>query len=254
MEEAYDYLTKSKSATLLGGGAFIRMGSKNISTAIDLSKCSLNYMTELEDSIEIGAMVTLGDIEDSPLLRKYFNGLLGLSVKEIVGIQLRNIVTVGGTVYSRYGFSDFITALMVLDTSVKLYKGGIVPLEVFLAEGPKGKDILQSIIIKKDSRIASFKAMRNSKGDYAILNIAVSKKDDVKIAVGARPGRAVLAYETMEYINQNLLNQINLTNVLNILTEEIIFGSNGRGSSHYRKKICIALAGRVLKEVGCLEA
>ena len=254
VEEAYGYLTSNKSATLFGGGAFIRMGKKNISTAIDLSKCNLNYITELDDYIEIGAMSTFGDIEHSSILKKYFNDILSISLKEIVGVQLRNIVTVGGTVYSKYGFSDFITALMVLDTSVKLYKRGIIPLEVFLAEDYKDKDILQSIIIKKDSKIANFKSMRNSRADYAILNIAVSKEDYYKIAVGARPGRAVLAYKTMEYINKNKLTQQNIPIALDILSEEVIFGTNSRGSSDYRKRICAVLGKRALMEVTCLEA
>ncbi len=254
IEEAYTYLMSNKSATLFGGGAFIRMGKKNISTAIDLSKCNLNYITELEDYIEIGAMCTFGDIERSSTLSKYFNNILSISLKEIVGIQLRNIVTVGGTVYSKYGFSDFITSLMVLDTSVKLYRRGIIPLEVFLTDNCKEKDILQSIIIKKDNKVASFKSMRNSRADYAILNLAVSKDDYYKIAVGARPGRAVLACKTMEYINKNKLTHQNISTALDILCDEITFGTNIRGSSNYRKKVCAVLGKRALMEVGCFEA
>ncbi|WP_091545350.1 FAD binding domain-containing protein [Alkaliphilus peptidifermentans] len=254
VEEAYGYLTSNKASTIFGGGAFIRMGSKNISTAIDLSKCGLNNITESDDSIEIGAMVTFGDLESSTILKNHFNNLLAISVKDIVGIQMRNIVTVGGTVYSRYGFSDFITALMVLDAKVKLHKGGLVPIELFITDGSKEKDILEYITIKKDNRRASFKSMRNSKGDYAILNIAVSKKENMCIAVGARPGRAILAKKTMEYINENGINLDNLEEALDVLTEEVKFGSNSRGSSQYREKICRTLIKRALKEADCLEA
>ncbi|WP_207706881.1 FAD binding domain-containing protein [Alkaliphilus pronyensis] len=254
LEEAYGHLISNKNATLIGGGAFIRMGSKNISTAIDLSKCGLNSINELKESIEIGAMVTLGEIEASPILNKNFNNMLSNSVKEIVGVQLRNIATVGATVYSKYGFSDFNTALMVLDTKVKLYKGGIIPLEAFMAEKVASKDILQSIIIKSKYKNVSFKSMRNSRGDYAILNIAVSKNPTIKIAVGARPGRAVLAYNTMEYISNYGVNNKNLKDIYDIISNEIVFGSNSRGSSQYRQAICKVLLKKALLEVGYLEA
>ena len=35
----------------------------------------------------------------------------------------------GGSVWGRFGFSDVLTLLLSIDTSVELYKGGIVPLE-----------------------------------------------------------------------------------------------------------------------------
>src|SRR5699024_8806391 len=143
-------------------------------------------------------MTTFGDIEHSKVLVTYFNNVLEKSIREIVGIQLRNIVTVGGTVYSRYGFSDLITGLLALDTKVNLYSQGSLSLEEFLKEGSKEKDILESITIKKDGRKANFLSMRNSTGDYAILNVAVSVLEGKhKIAVGARPGRGILATNAM---------------------------------------------------------
>ncbi|MCF6460891.1 hypothetical protein C3E88_07485, partial [Clostridium sp. Cult3] len=46
--------------------------------------------------------------------------------------------------------------------------------ERFLKEGPKEEDILENLSIKKDNRKATFLSMRNCKGDYAILNVALS--------------------------------------------------------------------------------
>lgn len=254
LDEAYKYLTSKKYATLLGGCAYIRLGSKNIPLAIDLNKINLNYINESEDLFEIGAMTTFGDIERSEVLNKYFNSILSSSVKDIVGVQLRNLVTVGATVYSRYGFSDFITALLALDTKVKLYKQGIIPLEKFLETGSLEPDILESVLITKDNRKASFKSMRNSKGDYAILNLAVSKlNNEIRVSVGARPNRAILAHRTMEYLNKNSLSPDTIQNACIILSEEIVFGSNSRGSSEYRREISKVLLKRALMEVSSNE-
>ncbi|MTI67887.1 MAG: FAD-binding protein [Firmicutes bacterium] len=250
LDEALKVLESSKKATIIGGGAFLKLGSINISKAIDLSKLNLDFIKEYDNKIEIGAMATFGDIERSKVLKKYFNNALGLSVKDIVGVQLRNMVTVGATVYSRYGFSDILTCLLSLDTKVSLKKQGEISLEKFLIEGSNKKDILEKIIISKDGRKASFKSMRNSKGDYAILNLSVSKKDDTYlIAVGARPNRATLAYETIKYLKGKHIDETVIKKACEIIEDEITFGSNIRANKEYRKGLSKVLLKRALTEV-----
>ena len=132
LEEAYEILMKRKNNIVIGGSAFLRMGEKRIGTGIDLSNLNLNLIEETEDYIEIGAMTTLRDLEVSPILNNYFDKVIPNSVKDIIGVQFRNVATVGGSVFSRYGFSDLIVALLSLDTEVELYKGGKMSLEEFL--------------------------------------------------------------------------------------------------------------------------
>ncbi len=249
LEEAYGILKSKKNNTVLGGCAFLRMGSKKIGTAIDLSRLNLNYIKECDEIIEIGAMATFREIETSPILTKYFNGVLSESVKNIVGVQLRNNVTIGGTVYSKYGFSDLITALLSLDADVVLYKQGRKSLEEFL-EKRFEKDILTKIIIPKTNRKAVFKSMRNSSSDYAILNIAVSKENtDFKIVVGARPQRAKKAKEASLYLGKSKLTSEDIEKTSIIAAKELNFGSNIRGSKEYREAICKVLVKRALMEV-----
>lgn len=249
LEEAYRLLNKKKSSTILGGCAFLRMGSKKIGTGIDLSKLKLKYIEENDDAIEIGAMTTFREIETNPILQKHFYGILPKSVKNIVGIQLRNIVTAGATVYARYGFSDFITALLSLDTDVVLYQVGRISLEEFLEKGSE-KDILTKIIISKTNRKAIFKDMRNSHSDYSILNVAVScKENDFKIVVGARPQRAKIAKEASVYLGKSKLTEEDIEKASIIAVDELNFGSNIRGSKEYRKNICQVLVKRAIMEV-----
>ncbi|WZL71673.1 FAD binding domain-containing protein [Clostridiaceae bacterium 35-E11] len=249
LEEAYHLLKSKRNNVILGGCAFLRMGSKKIQTAIDLSELNLDFIREEDETIEIGAMTTFRSIETSSFLRNSFNGILSKAVEDIVGVQLRNIVTVGGTVYSRYGFSDFITALLSLDTYVVLYDKGKITLEEFLEKGAEN-DILIKIVIQKTSRKAVFQSMRNSKSDYAILNTAVSKKDNEwKIVVGARPQRAKIAVEASRYLMKSQLNKANIQHAAKLAADELAFGSNMRGSSEYRQLICKALITRAITEV-----
>ena len=249
LEEAYEILMKRKNNIVIGGSAFLRMGEKRIGTGIDLSNLNLNLIEETSDYIKIGAMTTLRDLEVSPILNKYFNGVIGNCVKDIIGVQFRNVVTVGASVFSKYGFSDLIVALLSLDTEVELYKGGRVKLEEFLNQKYE-KDKLDKEHIKKNNSKSIYKCMRNSRSDYPILNLAISKDDNnFKICVGARPQRATIAKEASEFISNNILNEENILKASEIACEELVFGSNMRASKEYRKAICKSLVKSALMEV-----
>lgn len=249
LEDAYNKLVARKTNTILGGCAFLKMGSKRICTGIDLSKLNLNYINETDNYIEIGASTTFRDIETNETLNSYFNGVLKKAVKDIIGVQFRNMVTVGASVYSKYGFSDFITALRVIDTTVVLHNSGEISLDEFI-DSKREKDILEKIIIKKENLNASFKMMRNSIADYAILNVAASKSEQgIKIVVGARPSIAVFPEKAMEYINSNEVNEKTAEKAGEIASEELAFGSNGIGSAEYRKHLCKALVESAILEV-----
>lgn len=249
LEEAYEILIKRKNNIVIGGSAFLRMGKKRIGTGIDLSNLNLNLIEETSDYIEIGAMTTLRDLEVSPILNKYFNQVIPNSVKDIIGVQFRNVVTVGGSVFSKYGFSDLIVGLLALETEVELYNGGRMPLEKFLNRKYE-KDILVKLYIKKNNANAVYKCMRNSRSDYPILNLAVSKENDkVKICVGARPQRATIAYKASEFLSNNELNEENIVKASEIASEELVFGSNMRASKEYRKAVCKSLVKNALMEV-----
>ena len=249
IEEAYKILTEKKANTVLGGCCFLRMGSKRIGTGIELSKLNLDYIKEDSDYIEIGAMTNFRDIETSDILNKYFNGVLSKSVSNIIGVQFRNVVTVGATVFSKYGFSDFITGLLSLDTEVELFGAGRMSLEEFL-NMPYKKDLLTRIFIKKDSRKATFKDFRNSVSDYSILNVSVSNKEDNwRIVVGARPVMAAIAKNASEELSKGEITTEKIELVANIAAEELGFGTNMRATKEYRKALCKVLVKRAIMEV-----
>ena len=114
---------------------WLKMENINVGTAIDLSGLGLDTIEETEDNFSIGAMVTLRQLEEHPGLAAYTRGAVKEALRHIVGVQLRNLATVGGSIYSRFGFSDVLTLFMAMDCSVELYKGGIVSLREY-AERP----------------------------------------------------------------------------------------------------------------------
>ncbi|MDU4935494.1 MAG: FAD binding domain-containing protein [Peptostreptococcaceae bacterium] len=249
VEEAYSILTKRKNNQVIGGSAWLRMGSKRIGTAVELSQLDLDYIKEEEEYIEIGAMTTFRSLETSEVIENNFGRIIKDSVKDIIGVQFRNVVTVGGTIYSKFGFSDLIVALLALDTEVELVNSGRIKLYDFLNKEYE-KDLLTKIYIKKNDVKATYKSLRNAQSDYALLNVSVSKNDNkVKIYVGARPQIATLAVKASEFLSNNELSDENIEKASQIVSEELAFGTNMRASKEYRTLMSKVLVKRALMEV-----
>ncbi|MGO1581111.1 MAG: FAD binding domain-containing protein [Peptoniphilaceae bacterium] len=246
LDEAYEILHSSKNNIVLGGTTFLNFSSKNYQTAIDLSKLSLNTIEENDNEFIIGAYVTYGDIERSNSLKDFADNILQKSIKYIVGTQFKNSVTVGASVYSKYGFSDFLTALLVLDAEVNLYKMGRIKLDEFLKKETK-KDILTHIYIKKEVLKAEFNALRSTKTNLSLINIAISNSDgNYKVAFGARPQRATLASKTSQLLTNNKIDENMINEICENLTKDVYFASNSRASKEFREKLAKNLFKRTI--------
>lgn len=250
LEEAYSELLKNKKNIILGGTSYLRMGNTPWNTAIDLSNLELNYILDQGDFISIGAMTNFRQLETNSLLNRYFGDIFNTALKDIIGVQFRTNVTVGATVFSKYGFSDLIPVLLALDSKVKLFNGGIISLEEFLAEKNMRRDILVEILIPKRECKTSFQCVRKSKTDYSIINLAICNFDNyISIAVGSRPGKAILARKTMDIFNQSENIEKEIVNAMKHIGEEIPLDSNMRGSKSYRELLLTALLRKGIQEV-----
>jgi CO/xanthine dehydrogenase FAD-binding subunit len=235
LEEAYE-LYQKKANRIIGGMVWMRLCDYNIATAIDLSDLGLDKIEETEEEFSIGCMTTLRQIELHEGLNLYTSGAVCDAVKDIVGVQLRNLATVGGSLYGRYGFSDVLTVFSVLDSYVELYKGGIVPLREY-AQRDYDRDILVRLIIKKTPIKVAFECVRNTRTDFSVLNCAVAVYDEkAYVAVGARPYKAQVVVGQK---NDQLPEKV---------VQSLKFQTNMRGSEEYRKKLCEVLVKRALEK------
>ena len=131
------------------------------------------------------------DLELHEGLNELSCNMIRESVRSIVGVQFRNLATIGGSIFGRFGFSDVLTCFLALDTEVELYKGGIISLEEF-AKMERDNDILVRVIVKKTPGKGSYQSHRNTKTDFPVLAVAADRYgDELKVAVGARPMKAV---------------------------------------------------------------
>ena len=237
LEEAYE-LNQKRTNRILGGMLWMRMSNIQIQKAIDLSGLGLDKIEEMEEEFSIGCMVTLRELELHTGLNTCFEGLIRRSVEDIVGVQFRNSATIGGSLFGRFGFSDVLTAFLVLDTYVELYRGGVCPLAEF-AFRKRDNDILVRVIVKKTKGHYAYQSYRNTKTDFPVLAVAMAQAEDgVKAAVGARPQRAEVRIVTdME------------KDTLKDLADSFAYGSNMRASAEYRKHLASVLLKRAAEEI-----
>lgn len=239
LEEAWQ-LNQKKQNRVLGGMIWLKMENINVGTAIDLSGLGLDTIEETEEGFAIGAMVTLRQLELHEGLAAYTEGAVRESVRHIVGVQLRNLATVGGSLYSRFGFSDVLTIFLALNASVELYKGGVVPLSEY-AQRPYDRDILVRVLVPKEHARFCYQSVRNSQTDIPVLTCAAARLQDgsYRFAVGARPLKAVL-YEEPAAPAQQLAETIQ---------QQVVTGSNMRGSAEYRRHLTGVLVRRAAEEL-----
>lgn len=250
LEEAYT-LNQKKNNRIVAGMLWLRLGSASCGTAIDISGLSLNKIEETDNEFKIGAMVSLRELEKHTSLNEYTNGAIKDAVCDIIGVQFRNLATIGGSIWGRFGFSDVLTVFLALDTYVELYNGGIISLNEF-SKMNYDNDILVGIIVKKRPCKCSYQAVRIQRTDFPVLTCATSIIDgQVKTTVGATPMKACL-YEDENDILKDGITAESAKAYGEYLREKVPTDSNNRGSKEYRSHLVSVLVERNLLKLGGL--
>ena len=239
LDEAYA-LNAKKSTVIVAGNMWLRMCGMRRQTALDLSALGLDFIKEDEQGFTIGAMTTLRTMETHAALNTAFGGVFARAFEPIVGTQFRNSATVGGSVFSRFGFSDVSTLLLAMGAKVVTYARGEVPLDEFQKE-KWDRDILTAIRIEK-GRSAAIESVRLSKTDIPVLVCAASADErGVRVVLGSRPARAVIVAENARPEELDYMR----------MAADVPMGSNARASEAYRRKVAPVLMERAVQ--ACLK-
>ena len=242
LEEAWQLNQRGRNR-IVGGMLWLRLGRGSVGTAIDLSGLGLDKIEETETEFSIGSMATLRQLEQHQGLNVYSCGAVKNAVKDIVGVQFRNMATIGGSIWGRFGFSDVLTVFLAMDCCVELYKGGIVPLEQF-ANMKKDNDILVRVIVKKAPGKVVYTAMRNQRTDFPVITCALSNIGrQSKAVIGARPAKAMVIRDEKGLMPDGKAFAA-------YVAEQAPTDSNIRGSAAYRTHLVRVLVERAAKELG----
>ncbi len=251
LDEAYELLIENKKNYIIAGGAWIKLSIKTAEKFISLEDLNLGKIVVSDSYIEIGALTTLRQIETNEVIKKLYDGILSQAVSNIMGINIRNIATLGGSVMGKFSFSDIFPVLEVLETKLVFHKQGEVALVDFLSNPKFDKDILVKIRIKNQKGKGFFKKVATTPLDFSILNIACSKANNlIKISVGSTPYIAKPCLLAMNYINSvKTINEETITKCSNYILEEVKFSNNNRGSKEYREELAKVYVARGIKQV-----
>ena len=222
VEEAYELATKNKTAPMLAGGCWLRLGRRTWPSVIDMASLDLRYVREEENEFVIGAMATQGDVERFEPLQQFCGGAVVKGVKEILGVQFRNTATMGG------------------------FKGGRMSMQDYMTY--RERDILMEIRIPKVDVPVAVEALRISRGDFPVLTGALRRDDKgVEVYIGTRPGVPQLAEKASALLSEKGLSAAKEAGQL--ASEELVYQSNSHASKEYRMEMVKAMVQRLAKEV-----
>lgn len=262
LDEAYE-LYQKKTNFVLGGMLWLKMKNKTLGTAIDLCDLGLDQIDEDENEFRIGAYATLRQIETHEALNAYTHGAIAESVRHIVGVQFRNVATVGGSIWGRFGFSDVMTIFRALGAKVQLHKAGIMDLDEFAALPRTTRDVLVSVIVPKNAKGVVYLSQRNQSTDFPVLTCAVANRSGRYVAViGASPYMAEPVWDEDGILDcladaktdgnaaltDNSETNAKIDKFSEYVAEHIRFGSNIRAGAEYREIICRVLTRRAVTQ------
>lgn len=247
LEDAYQKLQASPKNAILAGGLWMKKMGQSYDSLIDLSKLGLDKIIETNDEVIVGSMVTQRDFEDSKIVSFLFAGAPAYAVREVMGVNFRNLATIGGSIIGRYPFSDVITGLLPYDVELEFYPAQKMSLEEYLNYKGKLNAILVAIHIRKGEGKGFFKKVKTTALDFPIVNIAVAKVNkEYRVVVGARPMVAARSYKAMEYLNNGGKD---FSKAAELAVEELSFMDNKDASKEYRVDLAKVYVRRGLEEV-----
>jgi carbon-monoxide dehydrogenase medium subunit len=133
-DEALAAISKyGKNCKIVAGGTNVLVDKPSgVEALVDITRLDLRHIRD-GNGLTIGALATVADLQDSPLLEGPFS-ILKEAAKPFGHALLRHLATIGGNICKAHPVLDFPPPLLALDAQVKLRSERgerSVPLEEF---------------------------------------------------------------------------------------------------------------------------
>ncbi len=236
-----EYFNVIDSQTLYAGGTDLipryERGEILPQSIIDLKRLpELQGIQEIQNSLEIGAAVTIEEIKNSELLTSKYQALQESSI-DFGSVQIRNRATIGGNICNASPAGDTLSPLYAFDAKLLLTnKNGhrLINIEDFIF-GP-GKinleegELLQKILIPKTkTKSVFYKLGLREAMAISVINFAiVHDKNELTIAVGA------VAPTVLKFSG---LTGLTIEDIISGIDQTISPIDDIRGTADYRRKV-----------------
>ncbi|MGC8817135.1 MAG: FAD binding domain-containing protein [Candidatus Hadarchaeum sp.] len=252
-----------RAAVLAGGTDLLVVKPSHLEYLIDISRLPLDYIKKEGGGIRIGALATLNEIADSPLLNVEPYDVIAKSTLDMGTPITKNYATIGGNICNAAPSADMPPSLIALEAEARITgprsKRKVLLENFFL--GPKKTvlrrgEILTEIFVPKapgGTKAVFFKKGRTSE-DIAQVNVAVRLTVDgdickvARIVLGAVAPTPIRAKKAESLLVGKKLEEIapSLEVVAKKAAEETKPISDIRAPAEYRRAVAEVLTRRAL--------
>ena len=271
LEEALETLHGSDDVTILAGGTDLMPQSKIGRTKIRSTLMNIRRVAGLGaivrdgDAIRIGALATVTQLMNDPLVRQHLPVLVEVC-DHFASDQIRNAATIGGNVSNASPAGDTLVPLLVLDAEVELASAGdagAVRRRVLLAEyfaGPgrtrrAASELLTGVRVPVPPAghyARFFKFGTRPALDISAISIAIAgvrnggALSNVRVAFGAVAPTPVRARRTEQALEGQRLDAATIARAAETARDEVSPIDDVRASAWYRKELIHNMTRRML--------
>ncbi len=223
----------------------------------------LNQITASEDSIEIGATVTLTEAEK--FLAAYPGyGVLCQAMHSVASVQIRHRATLAGNVCNASPAADTVPALVVLGAKIKLHGthgDRLVPVDRFITDPGRTVlltgEVVSAIVLPRvngDGRGVFLRKARRPSLDLATANVAVFTAGGAyRIALGAVAPTVIRVRDAERLLAARRLSAAAAAEAARLARAAARPITDVRGSAEYRLELVEALTEQALLTLGGTE-
>jgi CO/xanthine dehydrogenase FAD-binding subunit len=271
LEEALETLHGSDDVTILAGGTDLMPQSKIGRTKIRSTLMNIRRVAGLGaivrdgDAIRIGALATVTQLMNDPLVRQHLPVLVEVC-DHFASDQIRNAATIGGNVSNASPAGDTLVPLLVLDAEVELASAGDagtvrrrVPLADYFA-GPgrtrrAASELLTGVRVSLPPAghyARFFKFGTRPALDISAISIAIAgvrnggALSNVRVAFGAVAPTPVRARRTEQALEGQRLDAATIARAAETARDEVSPIDDVRASAWYRKELIHNMTRRML--------
>jgi CO/xanthine dehydrogenase FAD-binding subunit len=263
-------LLAEEGRTVIAGGTDLLVNPRymvGVREVVDIRKLGLDYITEENNWLHIGAGATMRTVARHPGIQALANGILARGAAVCGSPNIRNMATLAGNVASALPSADTPPSLLALDAQIVLVgmQGErIVPLDSFYigpARSVRERELIRELCIPLDNvdtikggfykigRTAEDISMVNAAATLIIKDGMITAARIVMGAVAPIPLRVTRAEEAL--VGQKPVEET-FQRAAELVLAEVRPISDHRASAEYRRRMSGVAALRALRQAAGL--